>query len=238
LEKKVKKKKTRQSKKTKKLKKGRTTKKVRSRKKKTEKAQKPKARKRIRKKYPNVSYNSVNPGDKFGKLTLIKDLGRKKNTNGYEYSYWLAKCDCGIYKDYILSNILGGYSTTCGKCKHPMFQEPIYKYWRSLKLRKKLGDEWKDFDKFIKDIGKRRSKQYLIALDKSKPLGVDNFRWGTLRGTYKTGGRMITFRERTQNMSAWARELNISRQRVHQLVSSGDIENYLKNKLPAIVEGP
>lgn len=47
------------------------------------------------------------PGDRFGRLTLIERQGER----------WLARCDCGIEKSILTTNIYSGHTQSCG-CLH------------------------------------------------------------------------------------------------------------------------
>lgn len=49
-------------------------------------------------------------GQRFGKLTAIKPVGRNKHGN----YFWLCKCDCGNEKTVRSSSLLSGYTRSCG----------------------------------------------------------------------------------------------------------------------------
>lgn len=50
-------------------------------------------------------------GKKFGRLTVIKDTGKRQN--GKE-KIWLCKCECGNIKEVMTSNLTGNKIRSCG----------------------------------------------------------------------------------------------------------------------------
>ena len=51
-------------------------------------------------------------GQKFGKLTVLKELPERKNKHIYQH----CKCECGNETDVMGSNLTSGKSKSCGKC--------------------------------------------------------------------------------------------------------------------------
>ena len=49
-------------------------------------------------------------GKKFGRLTVLKEVGRNK----YGHVLWLCMCDCGIEKIINGSSLREGFSKSCG----------------------------------------------------------------------------------------------------------------------------
>ena len=80
-------------------------------------------------------------GMKFGRLTAIDYLGSNKHGK----SVWNCKCDCGNYKQVVSSNLINGFSQSCGCIKkeqlsdrfkkHGMTGTRIYRAWRNMKDR-------------------------------------------------------------------------------------------------------
>ena len=131
-------------------------------------------------------------GNKYGKLTAIKFIGRKNKG-----SYWLFKCDCGNKKIIFSANVTGGLIRSCG-CyrKSKYFRDFIskrltthgetlngitieYRKWVGMKTRCynpkivqykdyggrgiKMSDEWKNsYEQFLKDMGRQPFKGYSI----------------------------------------------------------------------------
>jgi len=78
---------------------------------------------------------------KFGKLTVIKFVGKNKWGN----ALWLCRCDCGIEKPLSGGELNRGTARSCGcskgefitksKIKHNMANTRFYKIWESMKRR-------------------------------------------------------------------------------------------------------
>lgn len=69
-------------------------------------------------------------GKKFGKWTLLEDLGC---INGYRYIR--CKCECGLEKNVTWSSIKRGLSTCCVHCSHTHYsysKERLYRIWRGM----------------------------------------------------------------------------------------------------------
>lgn len=64
-------------------------------------------------------------GEKFGRLTLLKDLGMVLNKRGtHKYRTGRFKCDCGNLEevDIVFRNVKDGQTNSCGKCRY--FEDP------------------------------------------------------------------------------------------------------------------
>lgn len=63
---------------------------------------------------------------------------------------------------------------TGNKTKHP-----LYDIWNA-KVRKVLTEEWKDFEKFVKDVGEKPKNTYLARIRVNEQYGPNNFWWKPL----------------------------------------------------------
>lgn len=78
---------------------------------------------------------------KFGRLTVIKEVGRTKSGS----TTWLCKCECGCDKVVSSSSLLHGKTQSCGCIKreqniemfftHGETHSPLHKLWAGLKNR-------------------------------------------------------------------------------------------------------
>lgn len=78
---------------------------------------------------------------RFGKLTAIKSLGRKKG----KHLYWLCKCDCGKFIEVRKDSLTRGLTHSCGcligevakqlYTKHNLYQSRLYKIYQGMKMR-------------------------------------------------------------------------------------------------------
>jgi hypothetical protein len=54
-------------------------------------------------------------GKRFGNWTVIRYNGvRRKASGGSSGALWLCKCDCGMEKAVVSSNLIRGTSSSCG----------------------------------------------------------------------------------------------------------------------------
>lgn len=85
----------------------------------------------------------VQPGDRYGRLTIIEEAPRRREPSGMTYRVVVCRCDCGTIKTLRLSQIRkGGLDVSCG-CKqrevarklallqttHGMTKTPIHNTW-------------------------------------------------------------------------------------------------------------
>lgn len=131
-------------------------------------------------------------GKKFGKLTVVKFLGRLNKTPSDPHNYVLCKCLCGNDKITRVSRVLSGGARSCGclviesakklsivNTKHGKCGTTEYTTWRCIKDRCynenngeyfryggrgiRMSERWRyDFNKFFKDMGEKPTPQHSI----------------------------------------------------------------------------
>jgi len=79
----------------------------------------------------------IKQGDRFGKLTIIKEVGRIILPSGQKNRAFLCKCDCGNEKEIRLLHLIRGRIKTCTICtKRADLEYPkLYRVWKSIKER-------------------------------------------------------------------------------------------------------
>ena len=115
-------------------------------------------------------------GDKYGRLTVIKDLGCRKrvSTSAHRVQHVQVKCDCGSIKDIALNDLKAGKTKSCGcynmeqiidrATKHGKSDTRIYSIWKDMRKRCnnknatnysnyggrgiKVCTEWDNFEEF------------------------------------------------------------------------------------------
>jgi len=118
-------------------------------------------------------YNDLT-GQKFGRLTVIKDVGRNKSHK----VLWLCKCECGNTKIINGNSLKNGSTISCGcyqkeraketQTTHGMEGTRIYRIWKNIKVRClypkainykwyggrgiKICDKWLKFEGFYEDM--------------------------------------------------------------------------------------
>ena len=144
-------------------------------------------------------------GRKFGRLRVLKQI--KSSRDGY--SRWLCKCVCGRKTKVYGSNLINGYSTSCGHHK-PLgvnrthgnamsankSETVEYRAWRGAIQRccnpknkdfKNYGGRgisvcrrWRNsFQNFLTDMGKRPSGRTLDRKEVNGNYTPNNCRWAT-----------------------------------------------------------
>lgn len=185
-------------------------------------------------------------GKQFGRWSVIRRDPRR-NQDGV--IYYVCRCECGTERAVIGSMLRNGLSKSCGcdqtarlkaVTRHGLYQHRLYFIWSSMMGRcynDKLDNyaryggrgisvcrRWHSLEHFIEDND-------LIALP---GLSIDrinndgnykpsNVRWTTAvnQMNNRSTNVMLTFNERTQTSSEWARELGFSRHVLYDRLRSG-----------------
>jgi|ERR1035437_3543912 hypothetical protein len=94
----------------------------------------------------------IKKGFRYGKLTVVREVGSYISPKGKKMRKILCLCDCGVEKDFLLDNLKKvGHTTSCGCVrtkritgfikngghykKHNMCGTPEYKTWNNMKDR-------------------------------------------------------------------------------------------------------
>lgn len=175
----------------------------------------------------------VNPGDRYGRLTVIREVESRIMSSGKKARRVQCQCECGNETTVELRK-LRERKPACGcqrggKVKHGLAGTPLYKAWHGMISRCEnpldssyldyggrgitVCHEWHDRDTFIawaKRNGWRKGLQ-IDRKDNNRGYSPDNCRFVTAkvnqRNTRLT--RMITFNGETRSMSEWAEHLGI-----------------------------
>lgn len=173
-------------------------------------------------------------GQKFNKLTIIKQNGRNKRGE----VLWLCQCECGNTKIAITSELKSGHVKSCGCInkerftKHNKTHTRLYKIWDGMKARcynknkreyKWYGEkgiiicnEWlSDFENFYNWAINNGYKDNLTIdrIDFNGNYEPSNCRWVTYKeqANNKSDNHLIEYNGEIHNITEWAYIKNISR---------------------------
>lgn len=168
-------------------------------------------------------------GLKFGKLTVIKEVGKDKNN----YILLLCICECGGQKIVNKDNLKGNRIKSCGCLQesHNHYKSRLYHIWSAMIQRCtninnpafkdyggrgiKVCDRWlNSFSNFLADMGEPKS--IFLTLDrypnKNGNYEPGNCRWATFKEQTrnKRNNRVLTYGEEKLIAVDWAKILKIS----------------------------
>lgn len=171
---------------------------------------------------------------KFGRLLVLKEVGINKNLR----PTWKCLCDCGNIKITTVNKLTTGNTQSCGCLHKELLLKRItthgksntltYRIWQDIKDRClnpkhhsfinygargiKVCKDWEKFENFLKDMGEKPKGLSIDRIDNNKGYSKKNCHWATRyeQSRNKRNNKFITFNGKTQCISDWAKELNIS----------------------------
>ena len=176
----------------------------------------------------------VKKGDKYGRLTVMRESAPFIRENGYKRRLVLCLCDCGEEKIIGLNDVRTGHTKSCGcyskevtsgnKKTHGMRHTRIYNIYHHIRGRclsktnqkyKNYGErgikicgKWMTFEGFYEDM--KEGYQDHLTIDRINNDGnycKENCQWSSLemQSLNKTTSRFITYKGKTQNLCLWAK---------------------------------
>ncbi|MDD3472141.1 MAG: hypothetical protein PHS86_05100 [Syntrophaceae bacterium] len=181
-----------------------------------------------------VKSTDIKAGDVFGEWTVLGNY-YKKGTDGFNHSFCLCGCSCGIEKEVSAYTLRNGTSTSCGHdmslthgaCSKNSKLYAEYQAWESMKGRcytpsaagygsngKKgiqVCQRWfNSFENFLADMGLKPNGTMLCRKDNSGDYSPDNCFWGTKQNLPPNSrARLVTHHGETLSLTAWSKKLGI-----------------------------
>ena len=202
---------------------------------------------------------------RYGKLTVIEDLGMIKRPNGKNRHFWKCKCDCGNTFEVRGDCLKSGNNKSCGclqyehaKTTHNMTGTKIYGVWASMKQRCensndkaykwygsqgiKVCDEWsKSFEEFY-SWAKKNGYQEGLTIERIDVKGnyePDNCKWITQQeqSLNTRRSRIITYNGKTQTLKEWSDELGIKYMKLWSMLEKWPVERAFEESVTTIPRG-
>lgn len=180
----------------------------------------------------------IKKGEKFGFLTIIKEIDPIKNSQGQMIRKFLCKCVCGKTSNPNIGGLRSGQTTSCG-CKfkegtlkwitkHGMYGTRTNLSWNHMIQRCtnkknlhfkdyggrgiKITSEWLSFKNFLKDMGVCPPNMTLGRIKNNKGYSKENCRWETRReqARNRRSSIFINFRNKKKLMIEWAEVLGLN----------------------------
>lgn len=188
-------------------------------------------------------------GRVFGRLTVVSEAESKGRK-----AQWVCQCSCGVLKVVGADAMTRGATLSCGCLKkerattHGLFGHELYQTWANIRDRCensqckdfanyggrgiKVCEEWRDFPKFLADMGERPAGHSIERLDGSLGYGPDNCIWATTTTQNRNKRTNLTIRSGGQEMCAsrWAEKTGLAQHVICGRIAIGWSEADAVNK--------
>lgn len=186
----------------------------------------------------------VNKGDRYGHLTIIKEVEPRLDTKGVPRRYFLCQCDCGNTTVASLGNLRKGDILGCGclvglsNRTHYETKTRLYRIWASMKRRChkttnmnyggrgiKICSQWENYEPF-RDWALSHGYSDKLTIDRKDVNGdycPENCRWATMKqqSNNKRNNHVITIGEESKTIAEWSEFANIPYCTMRERVSKG-----------------
>lgn len=192
----------------------------------------------------------INVGDKFGKLTVIREVEPNLTPCGTKQRKFLCKCDCGNQVVRNMRTLLKGAKTSCGCNKTSYIQKYfkkesksfLYSTWSGMRQRcnnpnsasySRYGgrgisvcDEWdKDFFAFERWAKENGAKKGLTIdrIDNDGNYCPENCRWVDLftQANNKNSNRVLEYNGESHTIMEWSRIIGCNESKIRHRLNRG-----------------
>ena len=165
-------------------------------------------------------------------------MGEVAERSAHRRKLYLCRCDCGVERTVVGSNLRTGTSKSCGCYKSEVTRSRKYKHGRGLSDRTyriwsamrgrcntrgnhkyyryggrgiSVCGEWVDFPTFLRDMGEAPANMSIDRIDNDGDYTPSNCRWATAseQARNRSDNVWLEFDGRNMILSDWAIELNI-----------------------------
>lgn len=185
----------------------------------------------------------VNPGQKYGHWTVIKEVGRKSNRRQF-----LVRCKCGFEANRYLVHMTSGKSIQCNECsgkkgrKYPKGSRamPAYNSYESMMQRCTnpnatgydyyggrgitVCSRWNgNPQNFIADMGERPEGTSLDRIDSTKNYSPDNCRWANRTIQARNMGNNVRYTVKGESLTCkeWEEKTGINASTIKNRIKRG-----------------
>lgn len=185
-------------------------------------------------------------GIRFGRLIALSIAGKERD----RHLRWNCICDCGNNTIVSSTNLIQGNIISCGCYKkekmsnkfktHNKSNTKEYNSWKSMKIRCYLDrakeyhnyggrgitvcERWRNsFENFLSDMGECPKGYSIDRIDNNGNYEPGNCRWADYitQANNTRANRLITYKDKTQSISMWAREFDISIKALRSRLDNG-----------------
>lgn len=186
-------------------------------------------------------------GKRFGRLVVLSFSGRETTPCGSVKTTYECVCDCGEKIITKRSNLVNGYTKSCGcivseklidrNTKHNMTKTPEYKTWQNMLNRCrntnskgymhyggrgiKVCKEWiEKFENFYNDMGDRPKGMSIDRIDPDGNYSKSNCRWATneTQSKNKRKSWIIEYKGKSLPLKDWSDLLGINYYTLHSRI--------------------
>ena len=184
----------------------------------------------------------VKTGDRYGLLTVIQEVSAYISPSGRTHRRLELQCDCGQVTRTTLAVLRRGDAKSCGcrqRIKHGLTKTPTHRVWIGMRQRClnphnahysyyggrgiAVCKRWDSFENFLQDMGERPTGLTLERIDNNGDYEPGNCRWASRREQQRNRRNLwlLTYRGKTQCLTAWADETGISVGGLRHRLSTG-----------------
>ena len=189
---------------------------------------------------------AVKPGDRYGRLTILREVEPIEMPSGKTMRRIECECTCGVVVTPFLNNVRRNLTTSCGcvrsevHTKHGDWGSAEYTTWDAMLARCrnpehesyphyggrgiKVCERWLTYANFLSDMGRKPSNRHSIdRIDNNADYRPDNCRWATQSEQNRNTHRnvILTFNGLAMCAADWGDLLGIPGREISRRIRRG-----------------